>query len=1204
MRSIHSTRMSKVVRNGRLAAGCLTLWLAACGGGGGGGSGEVVVLPPEVPAAAGAYEFQQVPDDMAGTGEPYVSQARVSALAAAPSGYEIEAADSVGGTRPVIDGQGVLTWTPGAADAGLRRFNLVVHGSDGTTARLPFAIQVAPWRVMVDQTFGQVGGNSCDASNQYCVTVAPDQVAAGVALLRVRLRTLVRADGGVALSPWVEGAVVRAKITFTAPDVDTLTGGGSGGAVSATSSPLRVHAAAVPVDQYLDATPLPNLNDYSSSWSGTRIKAGAPLLNTRASPAQVLSAIHPRLREGYVPPVYGAGSTAPQPGTAGVTASAFTPIMVGRLSGDCGGARACNKSVTPVLLVHGFNLLCNYSGGTGTWGRTDEFVRAKTGANVFEFQYRTCMRFEEAAGMLAEAVRTVGQLAGAKPLIVAHSFGGVVASTYLKGLAVRVLPDGLALSDEVVRYGDDVAGLITVGAPLSGIAAKVGTTSTGGWMTQGRDTADFGISNPWFGGCGQITCHQAGAEFSDNTNSTGFNQPETANSYYLNGLQIFGQRGDLIVGLRARRYPVPARILVANGNALPLADSSRYCDAGDGLIAVAGQAVDPQDFMSSPYLLGSSAICGRQPLLDARMSQAADSVPTSADPNVTYRFMMSSVRLPRSTYANGSAFDAGWTLRFAHTGIHRDFVIGGEEVGKNAQRLNLSWGEAADVTAAGRLFLTRQLGGTFDSYVPAPLATAANDLQNVIDVGEHPLATAIREVHSRISLDEVLKRAPLFVRGNFSYANAAAKRAALGAHTTAKPAVLDSAGADVTVPYTLQIFSKATGQSRARHSDRTDLQGNMVFDYGAWFERLEAVGVDFSKYYMVVTAGDPLACRPTVARIDTLTTDVALGQIKLCPVTNTKLVAEGVGNDRDALISPNGGEAWMNLQAQTVRWRTEYITGPSVDLYVLHDDPVGLYDKTDPNIGATINAKLWMRFAGNVPNTGTYTVDPAALQGIGNAYRVLVVSTSDNSKFDLSDANFSLNMGASPSVVTSLSCTPVAAGELVTCTYTGTNLWFLTFQTVGLAMESGSFKYGGTDTMRTAQFRVVEAGRFVVNILTPIDNPTQILLAQVQLVIGSAGSVPPPVPVDPAPGTNSARGPLLGGGALFNWTGSADAAEYELVVVDRTTGTTSTTRRFAAMSFLLADLNLPSGGLYQWSIAACNAAGCSAPTAPLNFRRE
>ena len=848
-----------------IGAFLLAAVVSACGGGGGGSS----TSQPEQPAATvSSYLLQQEPHDMAETDSDYMSQVKVLALAEAPTGYEIEAADNAGATRPSIDSNGVITWRPIPADTGVRRFNLVVKGNNATTARLPFTIQVGPWRTMVDQTFDQSGGSQCDSTNQYCVTVAANQVAPGNANLRARLRVFVRADSGIALIPSIEGAVARPQITFRTPDLDALMPDSVSIARTSTTGTHRAKPADVfgpqPSGQTSDESPLPNLTDYTYQWTGTKIIPGGPIDTPRLSTLVTQSPT-------------GATQRAIDPSLSNfwTRSAVFIPQYIARLSGDCGGTKACNKNHTPVLLLHGFNTNCNYSGGTGTWGRTDEFVRTKTGGNVFEFQYRTCMRFEEAAGALAEAVGIVRAKTGHKPLIVAHSFGGVVASTYLKGFGVRVIAAGDgSLIDQAVAYRNDVASLITVGAPLSGTAKHAGTTTSSRELTQGRDTADFTISG-WIFNCAQITCHQAGAELSDNSNSTHFNVTETPDNYYLKGLHILGQSGDLIDNLRALHYPVPTRVLVANGNALPLVDSSHYCDAGDGLISVLGQAADPFDFLGAPF--GTSDLCAKQ-TRDVRMNRNSDGVLSSSDRNVTYQFMMGSVTLPR-TAANefGQAVDATWHLRYAHTTTHRDYVIRSKEISRGTANLSLIWGEAADLTSGGRLFVKRSIGIPFDSYVPA--FTAVVEGPDIFDVGEHPLATAIKEVDSNIVLSPLFLEQSRIVRGSVIYRG-----------VTGPVGIVNSSGIDVTVPYTLQIFNKATGQSRARHSDRTDLQGNMLFDYGAWFERLEAVGVDFSKYYMVVTAGDPLECAPTTTRVDNLTADVDLGQITLCSGATTPIV--------------------------------------------------------------------------------------------------------------------------------------------------------------------------------------------------------------------------------------------------------------------------------------------------------------------------
>jgi hypothetical protein len=124
---------------------------------------------------------------------------------------------------------------------------------------------------------------------------------------------------------------------------------------------------------------------------------------------------------------------------------------------------------------------------------------------------------------------------------------------------------------------------------------------------------------------------------------------------------------------------------------------------------------------------------------------------------------------------------------------------------------------------------------------------------------------------------------------------------------------------------------------------------------------------------------------------------------------NSKIVAEEGGNDNAALSSPNGGELWKNGEQQTITWNTQYITGATVDLYILQDNPVGLVGNSSQTVGATINSKYWYKFAGAVSNTGAYNLDPLIFRGSGNAYLILVVARDDNTKFDISNATFSLN---------------------------------------------------------------------------------------------------------------------------------------------------------------------------------------------------
>ena len=127
-------------------------------------------------------------------------------------------------------------------------------------------------------------------------------------------------------------------------------------------------------------------------------------------------------------------------------------------------------------------------------------------------------------------------------------------------------------------------------------------------------------------------------------------------------------------------------------------------------------------------------------------------------------------------------------------------------------------------------------------------------------------------------------------------------------------------------------------------------------------------------------------------------------------ITDCSVVVEaGSSPAMNALLTPNGGEFWKNGQTQTVSWDTSAITGSEVNLYVLHDSAFDLLDPATTDLPAAINSKNWFQFASAVPNTGSHSIDPAIMSGTGNQYLVLIVSASDKSIYDVSDAVFSLN---------------------------------------------------------------------------------------------------------------------------------------------------------------------------------------------------
>ncbi len=82
------------------------------------------------------------------------------------------------------------------------------------------------------------------------------------------------------------------------------------------------------------------------------------------------------------------------------------------------------------------------------------------------------------------------------------------------------------------------------------------------------------------------------------------------------------------------------------------------------------------------------------------------------------------------------------------------------------------------------------------------------------------------------------------------------------------------------------------------------------------------------------------------------------------------------------------------------------ILGDSVNLYVLHDDPSDL-EQYASDLNSLLSNKNWYKFADNIPNNGSYAIDPETMNGTGNAYVVLI--KGENGGWDISNNLFTLS---------------------------------------------------------------------------------------------------------------------------------------------------------------------------------------------------
>jgi pimeloyl-ACP methyl ester carboxylesterase len=244
---------------------------------------------------------------------------------------------------------------------------------------------------------------------------------------------------------------------------------------------------------------------------------------------------------------------------------------------------------TPVLFVHGFERdSTNFGGGKDTWGDFPELLHA-AGYAVFEFRYKSAARFEDIAGDLGVAITQIQQATNDKVHVIAHSFGGVVARTYIQDYGT-------------VPYNDNIASLVTLGTPHSGIFGSPGTRHDI-FFPKGTDTTFPGISGGLFINSGfvtQLSVHEAGGNIGDYIDKLDFRGLSIEKFF---GVSV--KPGESIANLAdtMSSYPstVPTLALIglkANG--------STYTN-GDGLISYAGQRFDPglsvRNNAESPVLL-------------------------------------------------------------------------------------------------------------------------------------------------------------------------------------------------------------------------------------------------------------------------------------------------------------------------------------------------------------------------------------------------------------------------------------------------------------------------------------------------------------------------------------------------------------------------------------------------------------------------
>jgi hypothetical protein len=113
-------------------------------------------------------------------------------------------------------------------------------------------------------------------------------------------------------------------------------------------------------------------------------------------------------------------------------------------------------------------------------------------------------------------------------------------------------------------------------------------------------------------------------------------------------------------------------------------------------------------------------------------------------------------------------------------------------------------------------------------------------------------------------------------------------------------------------------------------------------------------------------------------------------------------------NYQDVLTSPKHDDVFGIDQTFRVTWNTNGFIGTSVDMFVLHDNPENI-DVGESFDLSVVKSRNWYKFATNIENSGDVGFDAALLNGLGNAYKILLVSDAGN--WTLNRGTFSIKDG-------------------------------------------------------------------------------------------------------------------------------------------------------------------------------------------------
>ena len=566
----------------RLAlASILSLAVAACGGGGGGGGGSqdsqsssalfLANSDSKLDVLSGESASKTINAVVTDQTDPS-SSGVTPAGAESGAGFSFELVDGPSWAS-VTDSGKVQCTPPKDQTAGTKSIEVKVTDPEtGSQETWEGQCEVMAAEVVAEGTVGPTGGTITGQGGQVTLTVPQgaleSQVTAKV------LRGIKESGGYYYKTRFPDGSLsVDSKEempTLSLPESGNRLPGSSSSDTSQTSG-ARTATGAGKVQ---------GVRDTGEDWSVVYTHL-ATFVDPNGDP----------LNENRIPP-FSYGSIPSVSGQFDVSA---TERIASQMFTRCGSLDQWSENCSgrePVVFIHGYTpsapVIGGLGGGEGTWGELPDLIHETGNYAVFEFDWRTNARFQDAAADLAEAIglvhRKFGQMADTPDQVhlVAHSFGGLLARTYLEDLA------------QGHSYNEDVASLATFGTPHSGIFPEAGERH-GVQFPPGQDPQMTGAAS-LINQCSQLSCQGAGVATPSAWMIGDLSYKAFYGITYANPADKPGKLvADLASGLSD--FPVPAKVFIG------LTGDSYDCingvdgelDHGDGLISYRGQRFNPAD---------------------------------------------------------------------------------------------------------------------------------------------------------------------------------------------------------------------------------------------------------------------------------------------------------------------------------------------------------------------------------------------------------------------------------------------------------------------------------------------------------------------------------------------------------------------------------------------------------------------------------